>query len=241
MAVAVSVLLTQILVIGVIQAAYAFYPMPSPEVYLDLDRSSGKGFESIGGTFDTPVFVLKRGNTGTVSITLSSKENETVHVTLSYEGDARLNYRVWSQVGNIPDGITYSIEPSGNITLAPNSSVTETIQISAAPDTAIRSYNLSLYLVLKEEGDRTIGIGYSTTLTIVDGGSSSSSSLTNTTTSNAKSTTTYVTHSTTFTSTTTTTETILNELTADSSTYAWAVGATVVAAVLAIVALRRRS
>ncbi len=239
-------MLIQILVVGVIQSAYAFYPMPTIEVSFNIDRSSAKGFEDVRPLspqdIGTPEFVLKRGNTGTINMTLSSKENETVHVTLSYEGSARDNYRGWREEENIPDGITYSIEPSSNITLAPNSTVTETLRISASKDTAIRNYNLSLYLILVK-GDRDEGHGYSTSLTIVDNTSSSSisSSTTNTTTTSiAKITAPYITQTTTLTSTTTTTiATKLTEGTAASLVYAWAIAATIIAAALAAVILLR--
>ncbi len=238
--VAVSIALIQILVAGVIQSAYSFYPMPPIEVSLNIDRSSAKGFEDVRPlspqNIDTPEFVLKRGNTGTINMTLSSKDNETVHVTLSYEGSARDNYRSWSEEENIPDGITYSIEPSSNITLAPNSSVVETLRISASKDTAIRNYNLTLYLILVK-GDRDEGHGYSTSLTIID---NASSSTTNTTTSIAKITAPYIIQTTTLTSTTTTTvATRLTEGATASLVYAWAVGTTTIAVALAAVILLR--
>ncbi|MCL4435607.1 MAG: hypothetical protein M1503_01125 [Thaumarchaeota archaeon] len=219
------VLTTQLLVSSELNSADAITGGAYPSIRVDLktDRDNAKGFESIGGTFDTPVFVLKRGNTGTINITLSSRENETVHVALKYGGDASINYRYWGSPKNIPDGITYSFEPSVNFTLAPYSSVTKTLRISASKDTAIRNYNLTLDLILEkvnpilETGVQEEDHGHSTSLTIID-----------------------ITPTTTLTSTTTTTiATRLTEGAVEPLVYAWAIGATAIAAILAVVVLRR--
>lgn len=209
-----------------------------------MDTKNAKGFESIGGA-STPLFVLKRGNTGTINITLSSRENETVHVTLRYGGEASINYRYWGSPKNIPDGITYSFEPSVNFTLAPYSSVTETLRISASKDTAIRNYNLTLNLILEkvnpilEKGVQEEDHGHSTSLTIIDSTSSSIPSSTNTTTNIAKITAPYITTTTTLTSTTTATAIRLTEGAAEPLVYTWAVAATIIAAALTVVLLLR--
>lgn len=242
------VLTTQLLVSSELNSADALTGTPpSIRVDLKMDSDNAKGFESVGGTIGTPLFVLKRGNTGSINITLSSSENETVHGALRYGGDASTNYRYWSSPTpqNIPDGITYSFEPSVNFTLAPYSSVTKTLRISASKDTAIRNYNLTLDLILEkvnpllESGVQEEGSGHSTSLTIID--STSSIPSTTNSTSIAKITAPYITQTTTLTSTTTTTiATRLTEGATASLVYAWAIGATIVAAALAAVLLRSK-
>jgi hypothetical protein len=239
------VLTTQLLVSSELNSADAITGAP-PTIRVDLkmDRDHAKGFESVGGTIDTPLFVLKRGNTGTVNITLSSRENETVHVMLRYGGEARIDYRYWGSPVNIPDGITYGFEPSVNFILAPYSSVTETLRISASNDTAIRNYNLTLDLILEkvnpllERGVQEEDHGHSTSLTIIDNTSSIPSS-TNTT-HIAKITAPYITTTTTLTSTTTATAIRLTEGAAEPLVYTWAVAATIIAAALTVVLLGSR-
>ena len=227
------VLVTQILVSSELNSAYAFYPPEPIDVNFHWDHDTTNGFEKVVPD-PTPEFFLRRGTTGTINITISSTDNVIIPVTLLYGGEARNNYNgSWGNPKNFPDGITYSIEPSNNITLTPNSTVTKTLRISAEPDTEIRSYKLSLYKIVTK-GNRTVGIGGSTILTIIEG---TSSSLTNTS-SITRITAQYVTHTTTLT--TTTTETTIIEGFAEISVYAWAIGATSITSILAVVLLRRR-
>ena len=161
----------------------------------------------------------------------------------------------------VPLGITYKFNPS-NLTLTPGSHATVTMQITAAPDTEVRSYNLSVSLELT--GINIEQVGYSTILTIVEGNPLTANT-TNTTTSSgsvASNVTTTITStqiststmtelstqtstsmsittlSTMFTSAVTTTS---MEMVTDPSTYAWALSATVAAVVLAVVLLLQRT
>lgn len=242
---------------------------------MDIETSTIRGFEKVvqhPQHPNTPDFVLERGRTGTVNLTFTStEENRTVRVfSIEYGGIPPYNYGWSGSPRYLPDGITASFEPQ-NLTLPPRSKATVTMRISAAPDTEIRRYNLTLLYRLGEtEIVQGAGAGHSTILSIVGETLQSTTNTTNTTTkitcinqtvtttrtitvTSSNSTTrtittaatpnlsattsTPTTVSTTFTSTTTTTST---KQIADSSIYAWAIGATAVAVILAVVALRRR-
>lgn len=232
------VLVGQVLSIGLIvpESAFAFGPPPPilAESHFDLDTA--KNFENVGYIDSDEAtileFVLERGTTGTINITISSKENMTVLFTLNYGGVARKNYSARWPPNNIPDGIAYSIEPSSNITLAANSTVTETLRISATPDTAIRSYKLT-FISTRTKGSTTLSNEHLTILTIVDGISSSSTNTSNITRITAS----YVTQTTTLTSTTT--KTTIIERTIELSVYAWAIGATIIASTFVVLLGRR--
>ncbi len=239
----VSVLATQILVVaGTIYVTYAITgPPPPAAVSLHLDLDTAEGFERVR-TLDYPSygdiseFVLRQGATGTFNIALTSFEtNKTVTAALAYGGIPPFNHGWYRHAETIPDGITYIIEPA-NMTLAPNSTTTAVMRISAAPATPVRGYNLTVTLNLEYPIDvhyYSDDRGYETLLTI------EGVSPINTTTSTEKATTSYVTETATLTSTATTTTLI--EGVAEPAVYAWAIGATTITAVLAVVLLRRRS
>ncbi|MBI2938404.1 MAG: hypothetical protein HYY22_09370 [Thaumarchaeota archaeon] len=195
----------------------------------------------------TPELVLKRGTVGSFNLTLASNENKTVLATLGFGGIPPYNYG-WGQAVSLPSGITYTIEPRNNITIAPRSYVTATIRIAATNDTAIRSYNLTFSVFLQRSDTKYEDRGYSSVLKVIDtppatsntNVTSSYSTMTITFTSTATTTLTVTDRVTTAPSMTTTTETITTRET-DFLAYAWAIGATVVAAILAVVSLRRRS
>jgi hypothetical protein len=229
------VLVACALAAGIVGSAYAFFPPRGAEVVFHFDYDSASGFEKVvqGGT---PEFVLARGSTGTLTLTLTSREQVPVYATLRYGGEVETNFRHWSLMKHVPDGISYRIVPD-SLTLEPDSASTVTARISAAPGTAVRSYDLGFWITLISE-DRTVdvGRGHSTVLTIVEGASPIN------TTTTASSTALYVTETATLTTTATTTSTAIIEKGADPSVYAWAVGATATAAALAVaVSLRRRS
>ncbi len=221
---------------------YAIGPPPPILVESHFDLDTAKCFENVS-MLDPPasqppwggatVFVLRRGTTGTINVTVSSSEtNKTVVADLRYGNYPHFNEGRF--YGNfIPDGVTYSIEPS-NITVAPRSNVSVIMWISAAPRTPIGSYNL----VLSLQPDYVPPVchdyphDYRTILTIIE-------STPPYTTSTVMSPTTYVTETTTYTSTATTIVTTLTDLVAESSAYAWAIGTTAVATILDVILLRR--
>lgn len=232
----ISILVVQALAASIIGSAYAFFPISPADVVFHFDYDSAKGFEKVVRNVGTPEFVLGRGLMGTFTVTLISREKEPVLAILRYGGEAVTNYRGWGELKNVPDGIIYSIVPD-RLTLAPNSSSTVTVRIAATANTMLRSYDLGFYLHLENEnGTINEGGGHSTVLTIVEGISSSPTNTTNT----VKGTTSYVTQTNTLTSATTTTVTTLIERVADPSVYTWAVGATAITAILAVVLLRKR-
>jgi hypothetical protein len=284
--VAALILAVQLLLVSC-GAIYSSYALEQPthsdiDYYLDLDNA--KGFDKVMMNPDVkysnvPVFVLKQGTTGTFNIIFTSYEKQlTVYIGAWKYGGIPPWTNGWFTGGpyfRTPDGITYNFTPS-NLTLAPSSHGTVTVQITAAPDTTVRSYNLSLSLYVT--GINIEETSYPTILTIVKGNTSTT---TTSTTTNATCTSTLInrTITTTVTSTRTiivtssnnststtistgatpnlsttrtpTTETVSTTLTStitststervtDSSIYAWAIGATVIATVFAIVLLRKR-
>lgn len=258
--VTVSILVAQLLLpVNVILSAYALAPPPGKMSVFHYDFDTANGFDKevkmLGDDIgNTPVFVLRRGATGTMNITFTSiEENDTVRIpSIWYAGNAATNYRDWiSESIDLPNGITVSIEPQ-NVTLTPGSKATVTMRISAARDTEIRSYNLSFSFYEKtENGIPGSGASDGTVLTIVEGTTPlTTTTTTSVTTSNVDRTvTTTSTQTSTSTSTTTlstiftsTTTTTLTERASELSTYAWAVvGAIAIAAVLALALLRRKS
>lgn len=179
--VALSIVVTLVLMVTATYTAVAYaigMPTTIINLYSSVDINSTKGFESaerIGGRFGvTPELVLARGRTGEVNITFTSAEkNDIIHIySLKYSGVPPWN-KSWD-VGGIPedrtpDGITYSIKPA-NLTLTPGSTMTVTLQISTAPDTAIRNYSLSLaYSVNKTNYPDEYRSSRDTVLTIIEG------------------------------------------------------------------------
>ncbi len=288
--VAVSVLVAHLLLpAGAFVSAYALAPPPLIDYVLHYDLDTARGFEKeaklLSPPFgDTPEFVLGRGRTGTMNVTFTSFEkNETIQISsFKYTGVPPWNSGWGGASGpyaRTPDGITYSVEPA-NVTLPPGSKATVTLRIAAAPDAAIRSYNLTFALEVSKE-TYSKQPGYSTVLTIVEG-SSSTSTNTNTTNITKNTTscinqtvtttvmiTTTTTRTVTITSSNSTTRTITTtadlsvttsnpatetvsttftsrttaistEQVAEPSIYPAAIGATAIAAVLAIVLLVRR-
>jgi len=242
---AVFVLVAQLLLAaGVVHSIYALSgPPPPADVTLHLDLDTAKGFERVrmvnNPSFgDLSEFVLRQGATGTLNITLTSFEtNRTVTAALVYGGIPPFNDGWYSNAKIMPDGITYSIKPA-NITLVPNSTTTAVLWISAAPATPVRGYNLTVTLYLEYPIDGHYNYsdynGYETLLTVVGG----VSPINNTTSTEKVTTTSYVTETATLTRTATTTTLI--EGVAESAVYAWAISATTITAILAVVLLRRR-
>ncbi|MCL4437382.1 MAG: hypothetical protein M1387_11825 [Thaumarchaeota archaeon] len=286
MHVATLILAAQLLLVSC-GAIYSSYALEQPthsdiDYYLDLDNA--KGFDKVMMNPDVkysnvPVFVLKQGTTGTFNIIFTSYEKQlTVYIGAWKYGGIPPWTNGWFTGGpsfRTPNGITYNFTPS-NLTLAPSSHGTVTMQITAAPDTTVRSYNLSLSLYVT--GINIEETSYPTILTIVNGNTSTittsittntsctsssinrtitstvTSTRTVTVTSTGNSTTTMSTAATPNLPTITSTSATGNALTTFTSTvteistervteplvYAWAIGATAVAAVLAIVILRKR-
>lgn len=142
---------------NVIPSAYALGAPPPIRVAINIDTNTAQGFEKIDhGAYNFLEFVLARGRTGVVNVTFTSLEdrygeNETFDMpSMWYGGVAGSNFSNWASNKDIPEGITASIEPQ-NITLAPGSRATVTMRITAAPDTAIRSYNLSVTYTMSTE------------------------------------------------------------------------------------------
>lgn len=217
--------------------SFAFGPPPPIRVDVHFDFDTAEGFEKIeynGPDWDDiTVFVLRQGTIGTINITLSSSEtNKTVVADLRYGGYPHFNDGWWYN-DFLPDGVTYSFEPS-NITITPRSNVNVIMRISSAPRTPQGSYNLVLQLqpAFVPPFYNDDPHSYRTILTIIESTSPY-------TTDTVMSPTTYVTETITYTSTATTTVTTLTDLVAESSVYAWAIGTTVTATVLAIFLLKR--
>ncbi len=120
-------------------------PPPPIRVDIHFDLNNAKDFEKIeynGPDWDDiTVFVLKQGATGTINITVSSSEpDKMVIANLSYGGYPHFNDGWWYN-DFLPDGVTYSFEPS-NVTLAPKTNLSVIMRISASPRTPMGSYNL---------------------------------------------------------------------------------------------------
>ena len=242
------ILVTQVLASSVIYSVYALVPPDDSKVIFHWDLDTVKGFEKTGWWHeDSPIFVLRQGMTGSFNITLTSFEDERTVLVGPWRLGGNPPYdKGWGMQFGPPDGISYSFEPNGT-SLAPGAKATTTIRITAAPDTEIRGYNLTVIVELRN-GVTHEEQGHSTILTIVEAGNplTTTSSIV---ASNVTTTTTTVTI--TQTSTTTFPTTITNTVTstsaervADTSIYAWAASATVAAAVFAVVVLllqRRRA
>jgi hypothetical protein len=237
---AAFVLVTQLLMVtGIIRSAQGLSGPPPPilvERHFNFDTA--RGFEKVGyldpDWGHTPVFVLRRGATGTINITVTSSEsNKTVVADFVFGGYPPFNHG-WVVENYIPDGVTYSFEPS-NITVAPKSNGSVIMRMSAAPGTAIRGYNLSLGFLpdYSPTENRSEGWGAAIILQIIE-------STPPHTTSTVKIPTSYSTQTSTYTRTVTATVTTSTDLVDESSAYIWAIGTTAVAAVFAITLLRRR-
>jgi hypothetical protein len=212
-------------------------PVPRIEVDLIFNFNTTKGFERVGMLEPpfggTPEFVLKQNATGTINISLVNYETEeSVIATLSYGGFPPFS-GAWGSGKTMADGITYVFVPS-NITLSPSSETSVSLNVSAAPTTAIRSYKLSVTLNLGYTSDDiwNEASSHSTMITIVEGTSIIVTIPTTNTTS-------YITQTTTYTSTIIDTETTLVEWVTESFFYLWAFAATVTTAILAVFILRR--
>ncbi|OHE56234.1 MAG: hypothetical protein A3K61_03090 [Thaumarchaeota archaeon RBG_16_49_8] len=189
MVLAAFVLTAQLFVVAAIYSAYALVPPTHSDVVFHWDLDTAKGFERVmmdpGVRFsDSPVFVLRQGTTGSLNITLTSFEKQITVLVGSWKYGGIPPWNSGWSAGGGPyyrtlDGITYKFNPS-NLTLTPGSHATVTMQITAAPDTEVRSYNLSVSLELT--GINIEQVGYSTILTIVEGNPLTANT-TNTTTS----------------------------------------------------------
>lgn len=187
--IAVLVLVTQlVLASSAIYSAHALGP-PSIRVYQNWDLDTAGGFEKVmmDASHYTPTFVLARSTTGVINITFTTSESTPVLLRMWY-GGLHPYTGGWSPNANmsmLPDGITYTIEPyrSGNVTVAPNANTAVRLQISAAPDTEVRKYNLFLTIIA---GGGLENFGYPTVLTIVEGTSQSTSTANPTTTTTTK-------------------------------------------------------
>lgn len=217
--------------------SFALGPPPPIRVEIQYDLDTATDFEEIkyqGPNWnDITEFVLKRGTIGTINLTVSSSEtNKIVVADLSYGGNLHFNDG-WFYSNFLPDGITYSFEPS-LFTIPPRSNVSVIMHISAAPRTPIGSYNLVISLqpdyVPTEYPYNPHN--YRTILTIIE-------STPPFTKSTVISPTTYVTETITYTSTSTTTITTITDQVAESSAYAWAISATAAATILSVILLRR--
>lgn len=163
---------------------YALGP-PSIRIYQNWDLDTSKGFEKV--TMDTshytPTFVLTRGASGSINITLTSGESTPVPLRIWY-GGLHPYTGYWTPNANmsmLPNGITYTIEPyrSGNVTVTPNINTTAILRISATSDAEVRKYNLFLTVIA---GGGLEDYGYPTVLTIVEGNAPNTNKNTTTTT-----------------------------------------------------------
>lgn len=228
---AIFVLVIQLLLIiasGTTYSAYALGAEPPKQADFDFDFSATTGFEAVVRGGD-PEFVLRRGTTGIFNITLTN-------VYYNDEMGASIHtLRLHSPAGEdiAPDGITYSITPS-EIILDSKSTKTATVRITAAPSTELGTYRLDINRHFRSSYEGSGASSYSWTL-IIDEGPPLTTTVTATTISS-------VTLTSLTTTTATLTETITNTSTkqvAEPLIYTWAIGATVAAAILAVVALRR--
>jgi hypothetical protein len=258
-----SILAIQLLGGSVIHGAYALAAPASYTIGLQFNFDAAKGFGNIIRNTDAPEFLLNRGVMGLLNIDLTSYDELPVSITLRFGGDAP--YVNWGFDTSLPDGIIYSLEPN-TIYLAPGSSATATLRISATSDVAIKRYNISIILDVYRGAAPPHSVerqGHPITLTITPDVSPPTNTTdvntiyvnrTITTTSTytiiSTSTTTQLSNVTniltttksatlTNTNTTTTTSTITKQA-SDPQTYAWAVTATMVAVVLATVVLLQR-
>lgn len=191
---ATLVLTAQLVLVSIEFSAHALTPPPpSIDVVLNFDFNTAKGFEKsprmLGGDFgNTPEFVLGQGKTATMNLTFTAyketdfiKENDTAQIlSIWYGGNAANNYKGGGGYTSLPNGIVASIKPQ-NLTLPPDYSATVTLQISAAPNTTVRSYDMDFSFRLKTPS-YIYGTtpAYNTILRIVESNTSSIST-TNTT------------------------------------------------------------
>jgi len=220
-------------------------PPPSIGIDLHFDYDTARGFEkevkTMGGFGDTPELILGRGRTATMNLTFTAyketdliDENSTASISSILYGGTPPYNRGWTTPGenSLPKGITASIITPQNITLPPGSKETVTLQLSAAPDAAIGSYDMCFSFDFKTPS-HPLGVSTcrSTVLTVVE--DTPRNTITTTTTRETIQTQTV-------TVTQTITSTTITKQATEPSIYAWAVGATVVAAIFALFLLRKR-